>query len=353
MKWHSINISESILSDNVGSGLFVENLYSAVSIFNSSVHNNSGSAGVNIFNGSADLTILGSEIVYNNGFGILTNTNGGVRNVTYSLIKSNSGPGIAVRLLDKIISNVPQKTILTYSQINNNTVEIDGWCHGKSQINVTGNIFSFSIYALEIKSCIERQATTTHVIISYNEFFNNKKLAVLIRPMLNMDAILEFNRFKKQEYGCILIRNEHFDEDFDESPTTALLRYNEFYDNSGSYVVNLGLSTYSQLQNLLFTWNYLKNNRITQPFKLVSRNKVAAVIVVASSNVIVMRNIIENPLSHYEIGVQLEDQSLIVNTTYNWLGNTDDHFIINRLFHRYVKYFFFFTFILFNLLFNV
>lgn len=334
MKWHSVNISESILSDNIGSGLFIENLYSAVSIFNSSVHNNSGNAGVNIFNGSADITVLGSEIIYNNGFGILTNNNGGIRNVTYSLIESNSGPGISVRLLDKSISNVPQKTILTYSQITNNTVKIDGWCHGKSQINVTGNVFSFNIYALEIKSCIERRANTTSVIISHNEFSNNKKLAVLIKPMLNMDAILEFNRFKKQEHGCILIRNEHFDEDFDESPTTALLRYNEFYDNSGSYVVNLGLSTYSQLHNLLFTWNYLKNNKIVQPFKLVSRNKVAAVIVVASSNVLVVKNIIENPLSNYEIGVQLEDQSLVVNTTYNWLGNTNDHFIINRLFHR-------------------
>lgn len=334
MKWHSVNISESILSDNIGSGLFMENLYSAVSIFNSSVQNNSGSAGVNVFNGSSDITMLGSEIMYNNGFGILTNNNGGIRNVTYSVIKSNSGPGIAVRLLDKSISNVAQKTILTYSQITNNSVEIDGWCHGKSQINVTGNVFSFSSYALEIKSCIERQAETTYVIISYNEFYNNKKLAVLIKPMLNMDAILEYNRFKKQEHGCILIRNEHFDEDFDAIFTTAILKYNEFYDNSGSFVVNLGLSTYSQLHNLLFTWNYLKNNKIVQPFKLVSRNKVSAVIVVASSNVLVTRNIIENPLSNYEIGVQLEDQSLIVNTTYNWLGNTDDHFIINRLFHR-------------------
>lgn len=322
------------MSDNVGSGLFVENLYSAVSILNSSVHNNSGNAGVNVFNGSVDITILGSEIVDNNGFGVLTNSNGGVRNVTYSLIKSNSGPGMAVRLLDKSISNVPQKTILTYSQITNNSVEIDGWCHGKSHINVTGNTFSFSIYALEIKSCTERRANITHTIISYNEFFNNKKLAVLIKPMLNMDAIMEFNRFRKQDYGCILIRNEHFDEDFDESSTTALLRYNEFFDNSGSYVVSLGLSTYSQLHNLFFTWNYLKNNKITQPFKLVSRNKVAAVIVIGSSNVIVSRNIIENPLSNYEIGVQLEDQSLVVNTTYNWLGNVDDHIIINRLFHR-------------------
>lgn len=334
MKWHSVNISESILSDNIGSGLFVENLYSGVSIMNSSVHNNSGSAGVNVFNGSVDITILSSEIVQNNGFGVLTNNNGGVRNITYSLIKSNSGPGIAVRLLDKSIRNVPQKTIVSYSLIMNNTVELDGWCYGKSLINVTGNIFSFSIYALEIKSCIERQANITNVIISHNEFSNNKKLALLIRPMLNMDAVLEFNRFKKQEHGCILIRNEHFDEDFDESPTTAVLRHNEFYDNSGSFVVNLGLSTYSQLHNLLFTWNYLKSNKIVQPFKLVSRNKVAAVIVVASSNVIVTRNIIENPMSNYEIGVQLEDQSLIVNTTYNWLGNIDDHFLINRLFHR-------------------
>lgn len=334
VKWHSVNITESVLSDNIGSGLFVENLYSAVSIFNSSVHNNSGNAGVNVFNGSVDMTILGSEIVHNNGFGVLTNSNGGVRNITYSLIKSNSGPGIAVRLLDKRISNVPQKTVLTYSQIANNSVEIDGWCHGPSHINVTGNIFSYSIYALELKSCIERKANITYVIVSHNEFFNNKKLAVLVRPMLNMDAIFEYNRFKKQEHGCILIRNEHFDEDFDESPTAALMRYNEFFDNSGSYVVNLGLSTYSQLHNLLFTWNYLKNNKIIQPFKLVSRNKVAAVIVVASSNVLINRNIIENPMSNFEIGVQLEDQSLVVNTTYNWLGNVDDHYIINRLFHR-------------------
>ncbi|XP_050428797.1 protein bark beetle isoform X2 [Adelges cooleyi] len=338
VKWHSVNISESVLSDNIGSGLFVENLYSAISITNSSVQNNCGNAGVNVYNGSADITLLGSQISHNNGFGILTNNYGGIRNVTHSVIKSNSGPGMAVRLLDKHTKNVPQKTILTYTQITNNSVEIDGWCHGKSSINVTGNTFNFSIYALEIKSCIERQADTTNLIVSYNTFFKNKKLAILVKPMLNMDTIIEYNRFEKHNHGCILIRNDHFDEDFDESFTNAVIRHNEFYGNSGSYVVNLGLSTYSQLHNMLFTWNYLKNNQIIQPFKVISRNKIAAVVIITSSNVLVIRNIIENPLSNYEIGVQLEDQSLVVNATYNWLGKTDDHYIVNRLFHRRDRY---------------
>ncbi|XP_050535824.1 protein bark beetle [Daktulosphaira vitifoliae] len=338
VKWHSVNISESILSDNIGSGLFVENLYSAVSMSNCSIQNNSGNSGVNIFNGSADVTLIGSQISYNNGFGILTNNYGGVRNITYSEIKSNSGPGIAVRLLNKHTKNVLQKTILTYSLITNNSVVIDGWCHGKSSINVTGNVFSYSIYALEIKSCTKRRVHITNLIVSYNEFYNNKKLAILIRPMLNIDSVMEYNRFKKQEHGCILIKNDHFDEDFDESYTNSIIKYNEFYDNSGSYVVNLGLSTYSQIHNMLFTWNYLKSNKIVQPFKIISRNKVAAVIVIGSSNIHVMRNIIDNPLSDYEIGVQLEDQSLVVNATYNWLGKTDDHFIVNRLFHRRDRY---------------
>lgn len=107
------------------------------------------------------------------------------------------------------------------------------------------------------------------------------------------------------------------------------------------FVANLGLYPYSSVQRMVFTWNFVKDNRIKEPFSdeidispLVPRSRVAAPIVVGSSNVDVFRNILQNPESAYEIGSQLEDQSKTINCTYNWLGFSQEEKIYYRLFHR-------------------
>lgn len=99
-------------------------------------------------------------------------------------------------------------------------------------------------------------------------------------------------------------------------------------NNSGTFVVNLVLSPYSKYQHIMFTRNFVKNNKVSEPFQpedgsisnMIPRSRVAAPIVVGSDNIAIYRNIIENPDSKYEIGSHLEDQSKIINCSHNWLG---------------------------------
>lgn len=157
-----------------------------------------------------------------------------------------------------------------------------------------------------------------------------------------MDGVIEYNHFREHTYGCILVRNPLYEE-FNILPTNLLIQHNEFYENRGFFVVSLGLSPYSDVQSLMFTRNFLKDNRAKEPFdngdvqgsRLIPRSRVSAVVVISSSSVNVFRNILHNPESKYEIGSHLEDQSKIINCTYNWLGSSEQPEIFERLFHRY------------------
>lgn len=68
--------------------------------------------------------------------------------------------------------------------------------------------------------------------------------------------------------------------------------------------------------------------------RLVPRSRVAAALVVSSANTVVFRNILQNPESAYELGSHLEDQSQVVNCTFNWLGSSSEEKLFNRVFHR-------------------
>lgn len=180
------------------------------------------------------------------------------------------------------------------------------------------------------------------VQIGHNLFENNTKLGIKLSPALNLNAMIEYNQFKEQANG-ILIKNPLYEE-FNILPVDIVIYHNEFYYNNGTFVVSIGLSPYSDVQKLLFTRNFLRYNRVRELFdndrmlnvKLVPRSRVAAVIVVSSSNVDVFRNILHNPDSLYEIGSHLEDQSKVINCTYNWLESAEEKRIFSRLFHRYV-----------------
>lgn len=180
--------------------------------------------------------------------------------------------------------------------------------------------------------------------IGYNSFVRNAKLGIKLSPALNLDATIEYNHFRDQMSSSILIKNPLYEE-FNILPTDIVMRYNEFYNNRGTYVVSIGLSPYSDMQKLLFTRNFLRDNRVRELFdnnghlnvKLIPRSRVAAVIVISSSNIEVFRNILHNPESRYEIGSHLEDQSKVINCTYNWLGFAEEKKIFARLFHRYIS----------------
>lgn len=383
-KSYDLNVTESIVSDNSGRGIVVNNLRSQLHVHKSDVSNNGYAAGVHVTSGVGDVNITKSKISFNHGDGVNITYIGGNRNVSHSSLSSNNGYGFAVwlnqtRKLERLeFKEFNQTSVIEYSDIVKN-LEI-GILHGnfcgEYWVNITGNRFNESTSnSIDIQTCwfdycyrdinndnnnefaitnINRRGIINEKLlklqIGHNIFESDKRISIIISPALNLYGKIEFNHFRDGKYGSILIRNKPWEE-YRNLPVKLVIQNNQFYKNKGIYVVSLGLSPYVErdVQWLLFTRNFVRMNKIQEPFDLADdstgesilgeqrlspRSRVAAPIVMSSSNVDVYRNIIQNIDSKYEVGSQLSDQSQILNVTYNWLGNSNEEIIFNRLFHR-------------------
>lgn len=232
-------------------------------------------------------------------------------------------------------------------------------------MNITGNLFNESISnGVDIQTCWfdKQDGRKLKLQIGHNDFHHSQKIGIIISPALNIEGIIEYNHFYFGKYGAILIRNDQYVEFYDlfrTLPAKFLVQQNYFMRNKGIYVASLGLNSYTDrdIHSILFTKNYVQNNKIQEPFgifdnenqptgsegmngegRLNPRSRVAAPVVISSSNVDIFRNIIYNRDSKYEVGSQVSDQSLILNVTYNWLGSKDEEKIFERLFHRKDRY---------------
>lgn len=351
-KTYDLNVSRSDVSDNVGRGIAIDSLRSQLYVLKSTISKNSHVAGVHVTSGVGDVNITESRVSFNEGDGVNITYTGGSRNISRSSISSNKGYGIAVWLNDTKETEyiyVNQTSVVQYSELIRN-LDI-GVLHGnfcdENYINITGNTFQNSLNdALEILTCWKPTTNYTHLQIGHNLFLSNQRIALKISPALNLDAKLEYNHFKRGTFGALLIKNKPLEE-YNVLKSRILVEQNYFQYNTGFFVAHLGLSPYAEQQYMLFTRNFVKDNDITEPFqpedgsisRLVPRSRVAAPIVIASHNVDVFRNIIENPNSLYEIGSHMGDQSKVINCTYNWLGYANNEAkLFSRVFHRYDRY---------------
>lgn len=350
-KTYDLNVSRSDISENNGRGVVVDNLKSHVHIHDSSISKNNHAAGFQVTSGVGNVNVTRSRISFNEGDGINITYTGGCRNISRSWITSNEGYGVAVWLnqtkeTEYIYLN--QSSVVEYSNIIKNLdigVLHGNFC-GDAYVNITGNTFENSLHdALEILSCWTRSNYSLKMQIGHNNFISNERIGVKIKPALNIDGRIEFNSFRKGTHGALLIKNKPLEE-FNILPLKIVVQQNYFLQNTGIFVANMALSPYSEVQYLLFTRNFVKDNVITEPFlpedgsatTLNPRGRVAVPVAVGSNNVHIFRNIIDNPSSKYEIGSQLEDQSKVINCTYNWLGSSLEETIFNRIFHRYDRY---------------
>ncbi|KAF7287908.1 hypothetical protein GWI33_000255 [Rhynchophorus ferrugineus] len=350
-KVFDLNVSNSDISDNVGRGVSVDNLRSQVHVHKTSLAKNEHVAGLHVTSGAGDINVTESRISFNEGDGINITYTGGARNISRSIISSNNGYGIAIWLnntKETEFEFINQTSVVQYNEIYKNLdvgILHGNYC-GEALFNFTGNAFKNSISdALEILSCWERTDSLTEVLVGHNQFISNEKIGLKIYPALNIRANIHYNHFRQGSFGALLIKNKPLEE-FNVMKSDILVQQNYFLNNSGIFVANLALSPYGTNQYLLFTRNFVKNNRIGEPFQpadgstsnLNPRSRVAAPIVVGSDNVDVFRNIIENLDSAYELGSHLEDQSKVINATFNWLGSSSDSVIFRRIFHRYDRF---------------
>ncbi|XP_013178489.1 PREDICTED: uncharacterized protein LOC106125730 isoform X1 [Papilio xuthus] len=356
-KTYDLNISDTIISDNNGRGVVIENIRSQIHIHRTSISNNNHVAGLHVLNGAGDVNVTESRISFNQGDGVNITVTGGNRNISRSTVSSNSGYGIAVWINNtKETEYIPinQTTVIEYSEIfkNLDVGILHGNFCGDSWVNLTGNWFNSSVEStVDIASCwrFNDPPKLLHLQIGHNKFYQNLRVPIKLQPALNVLGKIEYNYFEHGDYGAIVIMNRiegKYLEEFEILPSRFYIQHNYFYGNRGPFVVNLGLSPYSDLQYILFSRNYLRDNKIREPFeplegipsRLTPRSRVAATIVLASSNIDVFRNIINNPEAQYEIGSHVEDQSKILNCTYNWLGFGEEEKVYNRLFHRKDRY---------------
>ncbi|XP_017468948.1 PREDICTED: protein bark beetle isoform X1 [Rhagoletis zephyria] len=363
---YDLRVANSVVEDNGGRGIAIDNIRSKLHVHGSYVSGNGHVSGVHVTSGAGDVNITSSNITFNQGGGVNITYYGGNRNISRSAIQANKGYGIAVWLNDtsapERIEYIPfnQTTTVEYSQIGGNLET--GVFHGNYcqpiWVNITGNSFNGSLHNdVFVESCWRFTANkepNMQLQIGHNTFDFSQKNSIFLSPALNLQGKIEFNHFRLGTYGAIYIRNDYIYQEFNFMPVRMLIQSNHFRRNSGVYVVSLGLSPYStrELQSLLFTRNFVRDNKISEPFgpliegsegsdgsgRLNPRCRVAAAVVVASSNVDIYRNILHNLDSAYEVGSQLSDQSQIINATYNWLGHSDEYKIFARLFHRNNRY---------------
>lgn len=269
-KWVDLNVTDSTIAGNSGRGIAVDNLRSRLNILRTSVSYSGHVAGVHVNNGAGHVNITDSRIAFNSGYGVNVTYAGGSVNISRTSVSSNFGDGIAVWFNDTKMEyvNFNQTVVLEYSEVFKNIergILVGNFCR-EAYVNITGNWFNLSMdSAVEVLSCWKPESKLQKLYIGHNTFVQSKKLGIKIRPVVNMNALIEFNKFRENHYGCLLLKNDPV-ENLYELPAEVLVRNNEFYHNKGVYVVNLGLSPYSDNQALLFTWNFVKNNKIIEPF---------------------------------------------------------------------------------------
>lgn len=362
-KAFDLNVSNSIIQDNDGRGVVVDNMRSQVHVHGSEISNSGHAAGLQIRNGAGDVNITQSKISFNRGDGVNITYFGGNRNVSRSSISSNEGYGFTIWLNQTIperqeFVTFNQTSVIEYSHIFQNLetgIRHGNFC-GDSWVNITANWFNNSLFdGVDIQSCwFDRNPDRKlRLQIGHNRFEHTNRIGIIINPALNLDARIEHNHFYHGKYGAILIRNRPLEE-FRVLPANVLIQHNQFKENEGSFVLSIGMTPYSDRikQYILCTRNFIQRNRIREPFnpsdedgegptgegRLNPRSRVAAPIVISSNNVDIFRNIISNPESKYEVGSQFSDQSATLNVTYNWLGSSEESKIFYRIFSRKDRY---------------
>jgi len=354
-KAYDLNVTNSVIEDNSGRGIWVEWMRSGVHVHKSEVRRHNHVAGLNVNWGAGDVNVTHSVIADNYVDGVNITYGGGSRNVSWSKISNNLGMGVAVWLNETTVNRpVRQETIIQYSNISLNYdigVLAGNFC-GPALVNISGNHVVFGrYYGVEILSCWRDTELEgfppgdTHVYVGHNHFEYNRRVALKISPVARVKGRIEHNDFHNNEDGCLYTKNEN-DYVLEIQPVDLVVHENRFQRNRGSFVVHLGLSHYDfssvkskGSQSLLMHFNWVQDNVVEEPFRgLNPRSQVAAPVVISSSNVRVTRNLIDNPESKYELGSRLVEPNTELDCRNNWLGHKGEREVWLKVFDRDDRY---------------
>lgn len=340
-----LNVTNSIISNNNGRGIAMDNIRSMLAVSNSWIDKSNHVAGIHVFNGSGDVNVSSSIIVNNIGDGINVSYSGGRCNVTNCTISRNTKRGIAVWLNESSLYNRDvQRTDIANSHVIDNLesgIRVGNFC-GPSVINITGSHVNGSgRFGLEIYSCwkkIPNQKWTTLLYVMYNKFGQNRLSGFMLKPAVNVLADISHNQFADHSRSALFIQNEDYEE-LEQLHAHLEIYENYFRSNRGWFVVSIGVSEYSNLQGIIFTHNWLLNNVISESFyDMIPRARAASVIAISSSNTTVYRNIFNNPGSKYDICSWLENPYKTINASLNWMGSINELQNYYRVFDSKYRY---------------
>ncbi|CAL4091082.1 unnamed protein product, partial [Meganyctiphanes norvegica] len=341
-KIYDISVKNSFVSKNNGHGVSVENMRSLVQIHQSNLTENFFGSGLNVKQGAGDVNVTYSTVSNNIGDGVNITYEGGLQNVSWSHIENNKLRGVAVWFNESgQDTHNRQETGVAYTVINGNLdvgVLVGNFCR-EAFVNISSNSFTDSqSAALEVQSCWLQNKDIRTVQIGQNLFVENKRIAVQISPAVNMNLTIEYNEFHRNKLGTIMLYNEDKVE-LQPLPFIGKIVENNFYDNTGLFVLRLSLSILGLDQSLFINHNTIKRNIIKEPYdSMLSRSRTSGVICVGSANVLIYRNLLDNPDSIYEISSHALDQSTPVNASYNWMGSKNELTIFNRVLDRRDRY---------------
>ncbi|XP_069990075.1 protein bark beetle isoform X2 [Penaeus vannamei] len=341
-KMFDLSLRNSFVANNSGHGVAVENMRSLVHVHHSNLTRNFFGSGLNVRGGAGDVNVTYSTVDQNVGDGVNITYEGGLQNVSWSRIANNDLRGVAVWFNESgLDAQIRQETAVAYSAIEGNLgvgVRVGNFCR-EAFVNISGNHFSEGqAAALEVESCWLKDGELRTVQIGQNLFNRNHRLAIKISPAVNMNLTIEYNEMNENDRGTLMVYNEDKVELL-LLPFTGLIRRNNIKYNTGWFVLRLGLTLRGLDQSLLVQRNAIKDNVVQELYSNIqSRSRSAGVVCVGSSNVVLYRNLIDNPGSLYEVSSHARDQSTPINATFNWLGSKRETDIFERILDRRDRY---------------
>nr|XP_046910459.1 protein bark beetle-like [Dermatophagoides farinae] len=396
---YDVTLSNSRIVANNGRGLWFQDLRSGAVVNRTLISNHDYVAGLNIDRGVGTIIVNNSIISNNIADGVNITNGGGYLHIDRTEIVNNTGRGIAVWFNESInLGAFNYSSHVTRCSVSNNQIGllIFSGCHFSSTLWHQGAYWNISLndffdqreQGLLYHSCIPRprilkmqlKPLVTNISIGHNRFLSNELHAIHVAPLFFTKLNIAHNEFSGHKKAVLYINSQdhfcvqQFVEDaerfpfsffngnannndgghtlmnqrslaLDLWPTVVRIRNNNFHNNRGYYVASIGLLepessinvNFSSLsQKILFTRNILHDNIIREPFEnLNSRSRVAAVLCVTSSNVLIWRNEFINPSSKYELGVHLGVQYRLVNASLNYWGTSSSSISMRMNFGEY------------------
>ncbi|CAB4069302.1 Protein bark beetle [Lepeophtheirus salmonis] len=243
-------------------------------------------------------------------------------NVTNSNVAHNSGRGIWVQKMRSAV-HLHKTQVWGHNHVAGLNVE-----YGSGDINVTESKISQNwvdginiTYAGGTQN-ISRSKLHNNLGHGFAVWFNETSVNYPIRQ----ETIIQYSSITLNKDVGVLVGNYC-------GPALVNISGNHFTD--GQSIALQILSCWKEEKNELIN---TRTPTLRLQIGLNPRSRVAAPVVLSSKNVLVFRNLIDNPESRYEIGSHLVEPNSALDCRKNWLGHKDEQTVWRKIFDRDDRY---------------